>query len=198
LSYKIDYFFSVMSPWSYFGDARLRTIAAQHGVAVEHKPVDSKVIFSRTGGLALKDRSKERQAYRMRELKRWSARLGININFAPQHYPVSSDDAARVIIAARQMGADVSLLTHALMQAVWVEERNVADHDVLDSVLREQGLAADEMLRSAAGAGVENEYRENTETAIAHGVFGVPAYVFKDDLLWGQDRLEFLGEILQG
>ena len=96
------------------------------------------------------------------------------------------------------MGADVSLLTHALMQAVWVEERNVADHDVLDSVLREQGLAADEMLRSAAGAGVENEYRENTETAIAHGVFGVPAYVFKDDLLWGQDRLEFLGEILQG
>ena len=192
----INYYFSVMSPWSYLGDERLRAIASHGEAAIVHKPVDTTVIFSRTGGLALKDRSKERQAYRMRELKRWSTRLDLPINYNPRHYPVDSTPSARVIIAAKQHGLNVGLLTCALMRAVWVDEANVSEPAVLHSLLEAQALPADDLLERAGSDDVSDEYAANTEEAITQGVFGVPAYALCDDLLWGQDRLDFVEALL--
>ena len=37
---------------------------------------------------------------------------------------------------------------------------------------------------------------EETEAAIARGVFGAPSYVYKDEIFWGQDRLDFLDRAL--
>ena len=34
--------------------------------------------------------------------------------------------------------------------------------------------------------------------ALAKGVFGAPAYVYRDELFWGQDRLDFLDRALAG
>lgn len=36
-----------------------------------------------------------------------------------------------------------------------------------------------------------------TAEAIVRGVFGAPTYVHRDELFWGQDRLEFLDRALQ-
>ena len=71
MSTAIDYFFTVVSPWSYLGDARLRQITERYDVNLTHKPVNTPTIFSRTGGLQLKERSDQRKAYRMQELNRW-------------------------------------------------------------------------------------------------------------------------------
>ena len=37
-------------------------------------------------------------------------------------------------------------------------------------------------------------YAENTERAVANGVFGSPFYLFDGQTFWGQDRLEMLEE----
>ena len=62
----VDYYFSVVSPWSYLGDVRLREITGRYGATLKHKPVNTPTIFSRTSGLQLKDRSDQRKAYRCR------------------------------------------------------------------------------------------------------------------------------------
>ncbi len=35
-----------------------------------------------------------------------------------------------------------------------------------------------------------------TQEALERGVFGAPSYIYKDELFWGQDRLEFLDRAL--
>ena len=132
----------------------------------------------------------------MRELKRWSMRLDLPINDNPQHYPVDSTPAARVIIAAKQHGVNVGLLTYALMRAVWVDEANVSEPAVLQSLLEAQALPAGDLLERAGSDAVGDEYAANKEEAITQGVFGVPAYALCDDLLWGQDRLDFVEALL--
>ena len=132
----------------------------------------------------------------MRELKRWATRLDLPINDNPQHYPVDSTPAARVIIAAKQHGLNVGLLTYALMRAVWVEEANVSEPAGLHSLLEAQALPAGDLLERAGSDDVSDEYAANTEEAITQGVFGVPAYALCDDLLWGQDRLDFVEALL--
>ena len=194
----IDYYFTVTSPWSYLGDIRVREIAARCNVTLQHRPVNAGEIFSKTGGLPLKDRSAERQAYRLRELARWRERLGIELNLEPEFFPASSQLADKVIIATRDSGIDPGPLTNAFMRAVWVEDENIADPEVVKTVLNAQGLDAVILMASAQQEETARLLATNTEEAISRGVFGLPSYVIAHDLFWGQDRLEFLESSLTG
>ena len=194
----IDYYFTVTSPWSYLGDIRVREIAARCNVTLQHRPANAGEIFSKTGGLPLKDRSAERQAYRLRELARWRERLKIKLNLEPKFFPASSQLADQVIIAVRGSGIDPGPLTNAFMRTVWVEDENIADPEVVKTVLDAQGLDAVILMASAQQEETARLLATNTEEAISRGVFGLPSYVTAHDLFWGQDRLEFLESSLTG
>ena len=47
-------------------------------------------------------------------------------------------------------------------------------------------------------AAVKTMLRSNTDQALAHGVFGVPAFCVDDKLFWGLDSLPMLRAWLQG
>ncbi|MED5406912.1 MAG: 2-hydroxychromene-2-carboxylate isomerase [Pseudomonadota bacterium] len=192
----VDYYFAVVSPWSYLGDARLREIADRYGATLKHKPVNTALIFSRTGGLQLKDRSDQRKAYRMQELSRWRDHLGVELTLEPRYFPTNDQLAARTVAAVRQSGEDPSELVHALMRACWVEDRDVAEASVVKSVLDTVGLESETLLVRAESEECQNEVETNTEEAISRGVFGVPTYLIGDQLFWGQDRLDFVERAL--
>ena len=195
---NIDYYFTVTSPWSYLGDIRVREVAAHCNATLQHRPVNAGEIFSKTGGLSLKDRSAERQAYRLRELARWRERLKIKLNLEPKFFPASSQLADKVIITVRGSGIDPGPLTNAFMRTVWVEDENIADPEVVKTVLDAQGLDAVILMASAQQEETARLLATNTEEAISRGVFGLPSYVTAHDLFWGQDRLEFLESSLTG
>ena len=188
----IDYYFTVTSPWSYLGDIRVREIAARCNVTLQHRPVNAGEIFSKTGGLPLKDRSAERQAYRLRELARWRERLKIKLNLEPTFFPASSELADKVIIVTRESGIDPGPLTNAFMRKVWVDNENIADPEVIKDVLDAKELDAVTLMASAQQEKTTRMLAAHTEEAISRGVFGLPSYVTAHDLFWGQDRLEFL------
>ena len=150
-------------------------------------------VWSVSGGLPLKQRARQRQAYRHQELRRWRERLGIPCNLEPAYHPVADRRACYLVIAATQQGLDWEKLSYALLRAVWVEERNIADHPTLTAIANENGMDGAALLKATDGAAVQAEYQTNTEEAIARGVFGAPTYVFDDEMFWGQDRLDMLG-----
>jgi 2-hydroxychromene-2-carboxylate isomerase len=188
----IDYYFTVTSPWSYLGDARVRNIATRYNATLQHRPVNAAEIFSRTGGLLLKDRSSERKAYRLRELIRWSKRLKIELVREPQFFPASDQLAGRAIIAVQDAGIDPGPLTNDFMRIVWVKEEDIADPEVVKTVMTEHGLDAATLMATADRQRTTDTLAAYTEEAISRGVFGLPTYVTADDLFWGQDRLDFL------
>ena len=193
MSQVIEYYFAPQSPWTYLGHQRLQDIAAAAGARIEVLPADLGRIFPLSGGLPLPKRAPQRQAYRLVELARFSQHLGLPLNVHPRHFPVPADDAARLIIAVQQHDGDVAALAlaGAVMRAVWVEERNIADADTLAALLAECGLdsaRADDARAPAA----QQAYQANTDRAIARGVFGAPTYAVDGELFWGQDRLDFL------
>ena len=189
----IDYFLVPQSPWTYFGHARFNAMAAQAGVTVRIKPMDLGQIFPVTGGLPLGQRSAQRQAYRLVELRRFADHLALPLNLHPQFFPVAADDAARLIITVdAHDGAEAAMrISGALLSAVWVQQRNIADHAVLTELLHEQGLDEARLAQSKQSA-AQTTYQANTDEALKLGVFGAPTYVVDGELFWGQDRLEFL------
>jgi 2-hydroxychromene-2-carboxylate isomerase len=192
----IDHYYSLVSPWTYLGAPRLEGIARRAGAAVDHKPADFGRIFEASGGLPVARRAPQRQAYRLLELARWRDFLGAELNLRPRHFPAPDDLAARVVVAAKRAGADAGRLSRAILRAVWAEERDVADPGTLRAVAGENGLDGAALLAAAGTAVVREEYAANTAEAIARGVFGAPSYVYRGELFWGQDRLDFLERAL--
>lgn len=192
----IDYFLSPVSPWTYLGGLRLDAMAKRHGAEIRYKPCDFGKVFAVSGGLPLPQRPKQRQAYRLAELERWRDFLGVPLNLHPKFFPTPPALAARAICAARQLGSDTGKLANAVLRAVWVEERNIADRDTMAAICNECGMDGAALLSAAEGEAAGAEYDANTAEAIERQVFGAPTYIYKDKLYWGQDRLDFLERAL--
>ncbi len=194
----VDYFFSPQSPWTYLGHDRFVALAAQAGATVRLLPVDLGHVFPVSGGVPLGKRAPQRQAYRLVELQRFARHLGLPLVPQPTFFPVSGDDAARLLIAVdHHDGTAAALrLAGAVFAAVWAQQRNIADPKVLAALLDECGLPAARHEQSHSQA-VHERYEANTEEAIAAGIFGAPSYVVGGEIFWGQDRLDFLQRKLQ-
>lgn len=194
---QIDYFFATISPFVYLAGARLEAIAARHGATIRYVPINAPALFPRTGGQVLAERHDNRKSYRLQELRRWSARLGMPLDMAPPHFPVNpAPSSYAVITAARLGGGDLAGLVQAFPRAVWAEGRDIADEEVIAGIVAAHGFDPLQVNRGMFSAA--ETYTDNLEEAVARGVFGVPTYVVGDERFWGQDRLEDLDLYLSG
>ena len=193
-----EYFFAPQSPYAYLGHARFVALADQHSAQIVLRPCDLGKVFSVSGGIPLLQRAPQRQAYRLLEMQRWADYLQLPINLQPKYFPVSGDAAARLIIAAKLAhGTDTALtLTGAIMQAVWVDEKNIADNDTLVMIANTLELDGKALLKASGTAAVQTEYDGHTDAAIVANVFGAPWFVIDGEGYWGQDRLDFVARAL--
>jgi 2-hydroxychromene-2-carboxylate isomerase len=99
-------------------------------------------------------------------------------------------------MAAQAAGLDAMRLSHALLRALWVEERDIALPDVRAAIGDENGFDGPALVAAEGGAAVLAEWAANTEEAAARGVFGSPTFFCGELWLWGQDRLFFLDQHL--
>jgi 2-hydroxychromene-2-carboxylate isomerase len=197
MSKHIDYYFTPISPYTYLGHARFVAIAGRHHATIAVKPIDLGRVFPVSGGVPLSKRAPQRQAYRLVELKRWSAYLHMPLNLHPAHFPVSADLASLWVLAALEESVDAALdLTAALGRALWAEDRNIADPQTLASIAAAQRHDAAALDERAKAPDIAMRYAVLTQEAIDRGVFGAPTYVYAGELFWGQDRLDFLDRAL--
>ena len=197
----IEYYFALASPWSYLGNDRLRTIAAAHEAVVDPIIVDYDRMFAAAGTVPLPDRPHLRKAYRLVELRRWSAWRGVPLVAEPRHYrgEVEEPDerlAALVVTAAKAAGEDSLTLAHAIGRALWAEDRFPFVRTELLSIAATNGFDGPSLLAAAEAPETARRYEAQTEQAIARGVFGMPFYIFRSEPFWGQDRLEMLAAAL--
>jgi len=196
--HTVDYYFAPQSPWAYLGHQRFQTILKQAGAQVRVMPIDlGGKVFPISGGLPLGQRAPQRQAYRLTELERFSKWLRAPLHLKPTFFPVSGDDAARLIIAVDMaLGPEASMtISGAVLSAVWSQQRNIADEKTLADLLKEHQLP-DSCLEQSHSQAVQIQYEKYTQMAIDAGVFGAPSYVLNGEIFWGQDRLDFVERAL--
>jgi len=196
MSRSIDYYFSLASPWAYIGHGPFMEIARRHGLAVNHKPIFLGRVFAETGGQPLPQRHPARQRYRMVELQRWREKRDLRFNLKPKFWPFDVTLADRFVIAVTAARKDPDPFLRRAFAGIWEEERDLADPRVVAELAAASGLDSAALLAAARGDMTEAVYGLNLENAVAHDVFGSPAYVLDGEVFWGQDRLELLDDAL--
>ena len=195
---KIEYYFSVLSPFTYLGADRFTKIVSQYNLEVIEKPLDLVgEIFPNTGGLPVPKRHPARQKYRLLEMERISIKLGLPIIKQPKFFPPSDPHLpAKFVIASNKMGNKLHFGNECL-KYLWSMDKDLSDHKILQEICEKLNLNFEEMKNLALTDEVNIEYQKNSKDAVNNHVFGAPSYVLNNEIFWGQDRLDYLEDALK-
>jgi 2-hydroxychromene-2-carboxylate isomerase len=202
----IEYYFSFLSLWTYMGSQRLRELAKQHDAQIAYKPIDLMRLFSVSGGVAVRQRPIQRQAYRLLEMERWRRLRGLPVVRHPRFYPADPSLAHRVLLAAveeqqQQQQQDSEAVHDFALRgsaAVWAREMDIGDDATVVALADEAGLDGRHLVdRAKKDAILGSREAALTEEVISKKFFGAPVYVYKDEPFWGQDRLEMLDDVIK-
>ena len=199
---EVSCFYSLSSPWAYFAGPRVAAIMRRHQLKVILKPYDFQAVVATTGGVPLRTRPPARRSYHALELDRWRKHLGMPLNLQPRYYPETVTDpdwnkrAGWMVIAAQERGLDAHRLSHALLRALWAEERDISAAEVRVAVANENDLDGAALQAAESSSEVQAIYRRYGAEAITDGIFGAPIFVLDGERFWGQDRLDFLDRAL--
>lgn len=193
---RLAFFHDFSSPYSYLAATQIERLAAARGVAVEWVPILLGALFREIGtpDVPLLEMSATKQAYVRRDLHDWAAWWGVPFAF-PRRFPLRSVLPLRVALVE-------PAATLPIYRAAWAEDRGVDTEEGLAAVLEAAGLPAAALLEQAGSPPIKEQLRVNTERARALGVCGVPTACVerggRSALVWGQDRLDRVGAMLDG
>ena len=195
---QIEYFYSAHSAFAYIGSARLLEICAAFDCELVHRPIRLGPVVEQVGGLPFHGRTQAHVDYFFgREVERWAEFRGVPIvHHRPRFHDNPLDLSNGMLIAAAVQGANVDRLSHALLQAHWRDDIDLADENALAAAARAAGIDPSPLLEAALSNHVQDIHAENTREAMARHVFGSPTYFVSGDMFYGQDHLELIERAL--
>ena len=190
---KIEYYYSVASPYAYMGIDRFQELVKKYSLEVLEKPFDLVgKVFPETGGVPVPKRHPARQKYRLTEIERFGKKNNLKINKQPKFFPPADPHkAALFTIATIENGQSLNFGKEVLTK-LWADEQDISQDTVLENICNKLNINFSELKKQAETEEIKNIYLSNSQEAIDKGVFGAPSFILDDELFWGQDRLDFL------
>jgi 2-hydroxychromene-2-carboxylate isomerase len=184
----LHFWFEFASTYSYLAAWRVEAEARARSVEVRWEPFLLGPIFAAQGW---KDSPFNiypvKGRYMWRDMERLCAAQGLPLR-RPSVFPRNGLLAARVSCAA-QREPWLPGFVRAVYRANFGEDREISAPEIVGELLKAQDLAADEWLARAKAPETKQRLREQTERAIALGIFGAPSFTVGEELFWGGDRL---------
>jgi 2-hydroxychromene-2-carboxylate isomerase len=193
---QLPLYFDYACPWAYLGSVRAEAYFRDLGVEIDFRPVHlRRLVEPGVGKPPELGPRKLRNA--ANDIRHWAEMIGAEISpGARSLYRSDTQLALRCALVAKEAGR-FREFHHPAYRARWAEALDLSDEQVLRALLREAGLGVEETLARARSAELEQRLTEDTEAAIARGVFGVPTIFVGDEMFWGNDRFELARFYLQ-
>ena len=188
MSEPITFYFDFTSPYSYLASERIDELAAKYGRKVKWRPIMLGAAF-KASGMPLLVTIPLKGEYSKRDFDRSARYMGIPYKFPPK-FPVSSLSAARGYYWLHgQDCARARAFARAVFRAYWTEGRDISDLAVVLEVARGQGIDAAAFEAAIATPEIKERVKQETDAAIAQGMFGAPYFMVDGEPFWGADRL---------
>jgi 2-hydroxychromene-2-carboxylate isomerase len=191
----LEFYFDFGSPNAYIAHVRLPAILARTRARIDYRIMLLGGVFQATGNVS-PAALKFKLGYIRRDMLRFINKFEVPFKMNP-HFPVNTLKLMRGAVVAEEDGFLPSYMD-AAFRGMWRDGLNMADEAVFADALERGGLDAAHVMRRINEEGVKDKLKTYTAAAAARGIFGAPTFFVGDEMFFGQDRLEFVEEALQG
>ena len=185
----IDFYFSIGSTYTYLAVTRILDVEKNHQVSFNWKPFSVRVIMKEMNNIPFPKDKLNKVNYMWRDIERRAEGYGFFAK-TPVPYPLSEFDLANQIAILgldKSWGVDYVKLTYKK----WFQEgKDPAIEPSISEVCKELKLNKDEIISEAKTKLIEDKYLANTDSARENKIFGSPSFVVKNEIFWGDDRME--------
>ena len=185
----IDFYFSIGSTYTYLAVTRILDVEKNHQVSFNWKPFSVRVIMKEMNNIPFPKDKLNKVNYMWRDIERRAESYGFFAK-TPVPYPLSEFDLANQIAILglnKSWGVDYVKLTYKK----WFQEgKEPAIEPSISEVCKELKLNKDEIISEAKTKLIEDKYLANTNSARENKIFGSPSFVVKNEIFWGDDRME--------
>lgn len=188
----LEFIFDFGSPNAYLAWHGLQPILKRTGTSLDITPCLLGGIFKLAGNQApwmAFANVKGKIDYERLEMMRFIKLHGLSKFKMNPHFPVNTLLLMRGAIAAKENG-DLDLYVKTGLAAMWEDGENMSDPEVFVRVMSAASLNGSALLAATQDPAIKSKLAENTDTAVARGVFGIPTYFVGSEMFFGKDRLD--------
>lgn len=195
MAHSVEIFFDYASPYAYLGSELVEGVCKRTGAELKWTPMVLGGVFQARDHAAPLEKPWRRD-YMLSDLQGLSE--AHRIPFKPRtQFLFKSVLALRCTLQIPD-GPQRAKAIHALFRAAWAQDLDLGNPAVAARILTEAGFDGKALVEGTNGQAVKDQLKQNTDQAVARGVFGAPT-LFLDGkrMFWGHDRLPLLEHFLK-
>jgi 2-hydroxychromene-2-carboxylate isomerase len=192
MSSYIDFYFDVISPYSYIAHKKIQKIKESQKVIFNYKPILLGGLHNLAGINA--------PAFNKYKMKNMQSDCELvskknNISFIwSSKFPINSLSIMRGYISLNETQKDGYLNT--FFDAYWKDNLDLSSEKEFSELLGSLKIDSKNFFEKIKQQSIKDNLKKLTSDAFEKEVFGAPTFIVNNKIFWGQDRLEYALEEL--
>ena len=192
MSSYIDFYFDVISPYSYIAHKKIQKIKESQKVIFNYKPILLGGLHNLAGISA--------PAFNKYKMKNMQSDCELvskknNISFVwNSKFPINSLSIMRGYISLNETQKDDYLNT--FFDAYWKCNLDLSSEKEFSELLGSLKIDSKNFFEKIKQQSIKDNLKKLTSDAFEKEVFGAPTFIVNNKIFWGQDRLEYALEEL--
>ena len=181
---EIDFYFDIISPYSYLAYQKIKTIK---NVNFNYKPILVGGLHNLQGITApafIKSKLKHMMSDCNLIAKKHTFEFIWNSKF-----PINSLNVMRGYLFVKDEVKHFYL--NVMFDAYWKYNLDTSDDEILKTLLKKCKINSNDFFNGIKYSKIKDELIKITQEAHEKEIFGAPTFVVNNKLFWGQDRLEY-------
>lgn len=187
----VHFYYSVGSRYSYLASTQVGKLERETGCKVVWRPLYSVDLYRLRGRSPFEGEAVSGQYewdYRRYDAECWAEFYGVPYKEPRGAVEFDPHLLASACAAADRLGA-VRPYSLSLFGAIFVEGVAKIGEEECTRRAETIGLSSDQFVRELRSPAVDQQLTETAREARSKGAFGVPTFVVRDRIFWGNDRL---------
>ena len=194
MSSHIDFYFDIISPYAYIAHKKIQKIQKIKDIKFIYKPI-------LLGGLhnLAEITAPAFNKYKMRNMQNdcelvskknqidftWNLKFPINtLNIMRGYLFVDKEKQENYV--------------NTFFKAYWNDNLDLSNEEEFSKLLKNLEINQEQFIDGIKNQTIKDELKKLTNDALKKEVFGTPTFIVNDKIFWGQDRLEYALEELNG
>ena len=192
MSSYVDFYFDIISPYSYIAHKKIQKIKENKKVIFNYKPILLGGLHN-LAGISAPAFNKYKMKNMQNDCELVSKKNDISFMWNSK-FPINSLSIMRGYLSVNDNQKDKYL--NVFFDAYWKDNLNLSSEKEFLKLLENLEIDSKIFFEKIKQQSTKDELKELTSDAFKKEVFGAPTFIVNNKIFWGQDRLEYALEEL--